>query len=191
MKKHLLTTLALPAFMLCISTCFSCKSPNGLSSFTYKDLPTDSTLNRLWGDSISEIINNPTLIRAYKMRPNRTEKDTLIGDYAVEHPIGVLDMTYASPLMFFLNDSLNYNLSDDMVKTPFSPTIAFEFQQKSKSVFVVISFNGNQLAMVYEDKEIIRKQFLNPRYLLRLSSGLQPQNEYLNYMLNQQKSISK
>lgn len=191
MKKHLLTALALPAFMLCISTCFSCKSQSDLSAFTYKNLPKDTTLNRLWGDSIAEVINNPTWIRAYKMRPARTEQDTLIGGYAVEHPIGTLDMTYASPLMFFLNDSLNYNLSDDKIKTPFTPTIAFEFQQKRKSVFVVISFNGNQLAMIYKDREIIRKQFFNPRYLLRLSLGLQPDNEYLNYLLNQQKPISK
>lgn len=191
MKKHLLTALVLPAFMLCINACFSCKSQNDLSAFTYKNLPKDTTLNRLWGDSISEIINNPTWIKAYKMHPAPTEQDTLIGDYAVEHSIGVLDMTYASPLMFFLNDSLNYNFSDNMVKTPFIPTIAFEFHQKRKSVFVVISFNGDQLAMIYEDKEIIRKQFLNPRYLLRLSLGLQPDNEYLSYLLNQQKSILK
>lgn len=191
MKRHLLTTLALPAFMLCISACFSCKSQSDLPSFTYKHLPKDSTLNKLWGDSIAEIINAPTAIRAYKMHPNQTRQDSLIGDYSVEHFIGTLDMTYASPLIFFLNDSLNYNLSDDKVKTPFTPTIAFEFQQKEKGVSVVISFNGNQLAIIREDKEIGRRQFLNPRYLLRLSLGLQPQNEYLNYMLNQQKNISK
>lgn len=191
MKKHLLSVLALTTIALCISACFSCKSQSELTSFTYKDLPKDSTLSKLWGDRISDIINNPTLIRAYRMSPDSTGKDTLIGNYAVKHHIGKLELTYASPLIFFLNDTLNFNPSENMVKTPFIPTIAFEFQQQRESVFVVISFNGNQLVMIHNDKEIIRKQFRNPRYLLRLSVGLQPQDEYLNYMLNQQKSISK
>ena len=191
MKKHLLSALVLPTLALCTSTCFSCKSQSDLTLFTYKDLPKDSTLNRLWGDSISNIINNPTLIRAYRMSPDSTGKDTLVDNYAIKHPIGKLELTYASPLLFFLNDSLNFNLSDDIVKTPFIPTIAFEFQQQRGSVFVVISFNGNQLVMIYNNKEIIRKQFRDPRYLLRLSVGLQPQDEYLNYLLNQQKSTSK
>lgn len=191
MKKHFLSVLVLPALALCMSTCFSCRSQSHLPSFTYKDLPKDSTLNRLWGDSISDIINNPTLIRAYRMCPDSTGKDSLVGNYAIKHPIGKLELTYASPLLFFLNDTLNFNLSEDMVKTLFIPTIAFEFQQKKENVFVVISFNGNQLAFIYKDKEIIRKQFRHPRYLLRLSVGLQPQDEYLNYMLNQQKSASK
>lgn len=191
MRKNLLTALALLPFVLCISVCFSCKSQSNLSTFTYKNLPRDTILNRLWGDSISEIINSPIWIKAYKMCPDKAGQGTLIGNYAIEHYIGMLDMTYASPLMFFLNDSLNYNLSDNIVKTPFTPTIAFEFHQKSKSVFVVVSFNGNQLSVIYEDKEIIRKQFFNPRYLLRLSLGLQPDNEYIKYLLNQHKSISK
>ncbi|MCR6503989.1 hypothetical protein [Bacteroides muris (ex Fokt et al. 2023)] len=191
MKKHLLSVLVLPTLALCMSTCFSCKSPSNLPSFTYKDLPKDSTLNKLWGDSISDIINNPTLIRAYRMYPDSMGKGLLIGNYAIKHPIGKLELTYASPLLFFLNDKSNFNLSEDIAKTPFMPTIAFEFQRQKENVFVVISFNGNQLVLIYNDKEIIRKQFQNPRYLLRLSVGLQPQDEYLNYMLNQQKSISK
>lgn len=191
MKKHLLSILVLPTLALCMSTCFSCKSQSNLPSFTYKDLPKDSTLNKLWGDSISDIINNPTLIKAYRMSPDSTGKDTLIGSYAIEHPIGTLDITYASPLIFFLNDSLNFNLSEDLIKTPFLPTIAFEFQRYKEKIFVVISFNGNQLSLIYNNKEIVRKQFRNPRYLLRLSAGLQPQDKYLNYMLNQQKSTSK
>lgn len=193
MKRRLFPpVLAFLAFALCISTCFSCQSPGNLPSFTYKDLPRDSIMNRLWGDSISEIINAPTLIKAYRMYPDSAKKDTLIGgSYAIKHSIGILDLTYASPLILFLNDSLNFNFSDEIVKTPFTPTIAFEFRQQEKSVYIVISFNGNQLAIIYNGKEIVRKQFLNPRYLLRLSVGLQPEDEYLNYMLNQQNSISE
>lgn len=191
MKRHLLPVLALPTVALCMSTCISCKSQSNLPSFTYKDLPKDATLNRLWGDSISEVINNPTLIKAYKMQPASTGKEMLIGEYAIKYAIGTLDMTYASPLVFFLNDSLNYNLSDDMVKTPFTPTIAFEFQQNKKSVFILISFSGNQLSIVHDGKEIMRKLFFNPKYLLRLSAGLQPQDEYLNYMLNQSQTTSR
>lgn len=193
MKRRLFfPVLAFPAFALCISTCFSCQSPGNLPSFTYKDLHQDSTfLNRSWGDSISEIINNPMLIKAYRMYPDSTNKDTLIGDYAIKYPIGILDLTYASPLMFFLNDGLNFNSSDEIVKTPFTPTVAFEFRQQERSVYIVVSFNGNQLAVIYNGKEIVRKQFLNSRYLLRLSVGLQPQDEYLYYMLNQQNNISR
>lgn len=191
MKKYFLSVLVLPTFALCMSSCFSCKSLSRQPSFTYKDLPHDSIVDRLWGDSISEIINNPTSIMAYRMYPDSTKKDSLIGGYTIKHTIGTLDITYASPLMFFLNDHLNFNLSGDVVKTPFMPTMAFEFQRQRERAFVVISFNGNQLAVIYNDKEIVRRQFLNPRYLLRLSAGLQPQDEYLKYMLNQQKNTSK
>ena len=185
MKTQYLTYLALFSFIICFGIFPSCKSLNHAMTYNYKNLPKDSVINVLIGDSIFNIINNPTSIRAYKMCSGKLGKNKRIGNYSIDYYIGRLDMTYASPLIFYINDITNYDESNDVIKTPFTPTIAFEFKRRSKSVYLLISFNGNQLMFLDKNNEIIRKQFLNSRFLLRLSHGLLPNNKYIEYMLNQ------
>lgn len=165
---------------------FSCGSSHSLTEkITNQDLPTDSVVSMLLGDTISSFLYSPSAVYAYKMRPQKTETDTLIVDYAIDYLIGELDVSYYSILQFFLKDSSNYVLTNEKVKTPFSPNIGFEFvNHNQEKVYLLLAFNGNQLELIIQNQVILHRQFRNERFLLRFVWGLLPENEYIKSMLN-------
>lgn len=180
----LVTLLVLSAF----STCKS--SRNMTETFTGKDFPFDSVVAAWLGDSVCDAFHTPSWVYAYKMRPKRAETDTLIGGYAVDYVIGKLDESCYAPLLFFLKDTANYVLSDETVKTLFSPNIGFEFASpKYGKTYLLIAFNGSQLQVVSQGRTVLHKQFKNKYFLLRFAEKLLPGNEFIKRELyrNQQK----
>lgn len=159
-------------------------------TFTGKDFLFDSIVKTWLGDSICEVLSSPIDVYAYKMRPKQSETDTLIADYAIDYVIGKLDKSCYAALQFFLKDTANYVLTDEQVKTPFSPNIGFEFiNRKHEKVSLLLAFNGNQLKVIGQEQTILHKQFKNEYFLLRFAEKLLPQNEFIKRELyrNRQK----
>lgn len=170
----LVTLLVLSAFSACKS------SRNMTETFTGKDFPFDSVVASWLGDSVCDALCAPSLVYAYKMRPQRAEADTLVGGYAVDYVIGRLDESCYAPLQFFLKDTANYVLGDEVVKTPFSPNIGFEFASpKHGKTYLLLAFNGNQLQIVNQGGTVLHKQFRNKYFLLRFAEKLLPDNEFI------------
>lgn len=181
-------TLVFLSFLSGISSCTSGR--NMTETFTGKDFPFDSVVASWLGDSICNAFHAPSVVYAYKMRPQRAETDTLAGGYAIDRVIGKLDESYYTPLLFFLKDTANYVLTDEMVKTPFSPNIGFEFaSHKYGKVLLLLAFNGNQLKVISQGKTILHKTFKNEYFLLRFTERLVPDNAFIKKELarNQQK----
>ena len=148
----LISWLFLSAFSACKS------SRNVTETFTGKDFPFDSVVVAWLGDSVCDALQAPSWVYAYKMRPKRAETDTLVGGYAVDYVIGRLEESCYVPLQFFLKDTANYVLGDEVVKTPFSPNIGFEFASpKYGKTCLLIAFNGNQLQIVSQDRIVLLK----------------------------------
>ena len=74
---------------------------------------------------------------------------------------------------------MNYDQSGSIVKTPFEPNIAIKFVDENKEeLYLLVAFNGNQLAFVKDDKVYCRQQ-----YVVKFALGLLPDNEYLKTLL--------
>lgn len=167
--------------LLFLSAFSACKSSRGVTgTFTGKDFPFDSVVAAWLGDSVCDALHAPSFVYAYKMRPKRAETDTLVGGYAIDYVIGKLDESCYAPLQFFLKDTANYVLNDEVVKTPFSPNIGFEFASpKHGKTYLLIAFNGSQLQIVSQDRIVLHKQFRNKYFLLRFAEKLLPDNEFI------------
>ena len=167
--------------LLFLSVFSACKSSRGVTeTFTGKDFPFDSVVASWLGDSVCDALHAPSWVYAYKMRPKRAETDTLVGGYAIDYVIGRLDESCYAPLQFFLKDTANYILNDEVVKTSFSPNIGFEFASpKYGKTYLLIAFNGNQLQIMNQGKTVLHKQFKNEYFLLRFAEKLLPDNEFI------------
>ena len=79
---------------------------------------------------------------------------------------------------------MNYDQSGSIVKTTFEPNIAIKFVDENKEeLYLLVAFNGNQLAFVKDDKVYCRQQYVHARYLVKFALGLLPDNEYLKTLL--------
>lgn len=189
MKRTVCFPVLLLASLLGGTTLFySCRSADNMTQrITGQVFQPDSSVVCLLGASTCETLYAPEAVLAYKMRPKQSESDTLIGQYAIDRRIGELDASCYSILQFFLKDSANYVLSDEWVKTPFSPNVGFTFiNHDGNEVHLLLAFNGNQLQVVSEDQVLLHRLFRNERYLLRFALGLLPDNRYLNTFLKTQ-----
>lgn len=190
MKRNVcFSTLLLLSLLTGAIILFSCKSNLHLiNKVTNQSQPADSVVLNLLGDTISHMLFSPSVVYAYKMRPQKAENDTLIGTYAVDYLIGELDSSYYGILQFFLKDSTNYNWTDELVKTPFSPNIGFEFVgDNQEKIHLLLAFNGCLLEILSRDQVVLHQQFKNEHYLLRFAKGLLPQSKYINHLLNTHK----
>lgn len=188
--KHLLLPVTVVLAMLASTVfLFSCRSSQELPGrITCRDLPTDSAVSSLLGDTVCNVLYAPSVVYAYKMRPQKTENDTLIAGHAIDYPIGELDASCYSVLQFFLKDSNNYVWTNEKVKTPFSPNIGFEFTgEKQRKIFLLLAFNGYQLAIATQDQVLLHRQFKNEHYLLRFAWSLLPDNKYIKNLLDASK----
>lgn len=167
--------------LLVFSAFSACKSSRNVTeTFTGKDFPFDSVVASWLGDSVCDALCAPSFVYAYKMRPQRSETDTLVGGYAIDYVIGRLGESCYAPLLFFLKDTANYVLGDEVVKTLFSPNIGFEFaSSKYGKTYLLIAFNGSQLQVVSQDRTVLHKQFRNKYFLLRFAEKLLPDNEFI------------
>lgn len=182
MRTKYVLLLSITALILC---CASCRSGQNLPwKIDNHSIVPDSQVVALLGDTICQLVYNPTEVIGYKMRPQKAEQDTLIAQYAIDYKIGELAASYYSILQFFLQDILNYDLSGSIVKTPFEPNIAIKFVDENKEeLYLLVAFNGNQLAFVKDDKVYCRQQYIHARYLVKFALGLLPDNEYLKTLL--------
>lgn len=168
-----------------LTSCMS--SRRAARKITSQDLPSDSIISTLLGDTVCHTLYSPSIVHAYKMRPQESERDTMIADYAVDYHIGELDASCYSILQFFLKDKVNYVLTDEIVKTPFSPNIGFEFIGSGQErVYVLLAFNGNQMKVISSNHSI-HKLFKNEHFLHRFAHSLLPDNSYINHLLNKNK----
>lgn len=169
-----------------LSILFSCKSSHcAMAKLTGESIPFDSAIHESLGDTICNVLSFPSSVYAYKMCPPKAGKDTLAAAYGVDSIIGKLDISYYAALQFYLKDSTNYILSDDFVKTPFSPNIGFEFVgHKKEKVYLLLAFNGNQLKVLTPERTIWHRQFKNEYFLLKFASLLLPTNEYIRKKLS-------
>lgn len=96
MKRNVcFSTLPLLSLLTGAIILFSCKSNLPLSNkVTNQSQPADSVVLNLLGDTLSHMLFSPSVVYAYKMRPQKAENDTLIGTYAVDYLIGELDSSY-------------------------------------------------------------------------------------------------
>lgn len=173
-------------FLSIFSALSACKSSQDMAkTFKEQDFPFDSLITGWLGDSICEVFYEPSGVYAYKMRPTYAETDTLIGGYAVDYLIGRLDESCYAVLQFFLKDTANYVLTDESVKTPFSPNIGFEFiDRRHRKVSLLLGFNGNQLKIISQERTVLHKQFKNEYFLLRFTERLIPNNEFIKRELS-------
>lgn len=152
---------------------------------TIHDFPSDPGVSDFLCDTVRDALFSPATVYAYKMRPQKTEKDTLVTGHAIDYTIGELDVSCYSILQFYLKDITNYVCTDEKVKTLFTQNIGFVFEGvNNEKVYLLLAFNGNQLEIVYRDSPILRCQFTNERYLLRFAYALLPENEYIENLLN-------
>lgn len=187
MIRNVCFSVLLPLFLLVSTTLFfSCRScRDATKRISCQDLPIDSVISTLLGDTVCSVLYAPSTVHAYKMRPQQADSDMLIAEYAIDFPIGELDASCYSILQFFLKDSANYVWTDEMVKTLFSPNICFKFTGKNENtVYLLLAFNGNQLKIVTKEKTILYRQFRNEHTLLRLTWALLPENKYIKSLLN-------
>lgn len=190
MKRNIYFSMNLLLSLLVGSVIFfSCKSGQDLTGkITGGDLPADSVVSNLLGDTLCRLLYAPSAVSAYKMRPQQADNDTLIATYAIDYSIGELDASCYSILQFFLKDSTNYVWTDELVKTPFSPNIGFEFTDANREkMFLLLDFNGNQMEIVVQNRIVLHRQFRNEHYLLRFAYGLLPENKYIRSLLNTHK----
>lgn len=154
-------------------------------TFREQDFPFDSLITSWLDNSICDVFYEPYRVYAYKMRPTYAPTDTTIGGYAIDYCIGRLDESYYAVLLFFLKDTANYVLTDENVKTPFSPNIGFEFiDRKNRKVSLLLGFNGNQLKIIYQEQTVLHKQFKNKYFLLKFTERLIPNNEFIKRELS-------
>lgn len=182
MRTKYMLLLSITAFIFC---CASCRSSQNIPrKIDNHSIVPDSQVVVLLGDTICQFVYSPTEVIGYKMRPQKAEQDTLIAQYTIDYKIGELAASYYSILQFFLQDILNYDLSGSIVKTPFEPNIAIKFVDENKEeLYLLVAFNGNQLAFVKDDKVYCRQQYVHARYLVKFALGLLPDNEYLKTLL--------
>lgn len=168
-------------FVLLVLSVLSCRSNQKITkTYVGSDFPFDAVVSTWLGDSVKHIIESPLAVHAYKLKPQCSKQDALVGEYAVDSVIGQLDISYYAALQFFLKDSANYILTDENVKTPFSPNLGFEFVgRKHEKVYILLAFNGNQLEVLYHGDIIAHKMFRNKYFLLRFTEKLLPENEFI------------
>lgn len=108
---------------------------------------TDSLITQFIGDTVSNILFNPTKVTLYftKNRKKKNEEEIEIADGFIRDTlVKKLKPEELSILQFILlSDTLNYHKNSVQIKSPYMPLYEFVFTKKKKSVQVLISFSDN------------------------------------------------
>lgn len=159
-----------PFFLLCITLICGCvnaknatKTPNNKIDSIW--MFTDSTVMKQLGDSLIQVFSKPDSVRCYNVsyREQIKEKDVIVHEHFVRDSlITVLNDAQIYIMQFILvSESSNYANDSLIVKSPYMPTVEFEFYKKDFSPISVVFSPLNQTwQIICESKELFSYNFV-------------------------------
>lgn len=170
MKAYTIILTALLVPMLSFASCGSQTSNKPLT--TYKRIQPDSSVQKILGDTITNLLFNPKKITVYSLsnrEPDKSRKEIEVcPNFVRDSLLTVLQPDLCAILQFnLLADSVNYKNDIDRVKSPYRPLLEFEFTCKKESASVLISLSDYTWAIMYKSKEICRFNYANKQLLFR------------------------
>jgi len=153
-------------------------------------IPNDSA-QVIYSDSVDSIILNADKIRIYDMVDFVAPRDSINGrdsifKYEIKKDVGFLKKVEKEILSFIVSDRDWYIRNYAPVRQPFHPNITLEFITKKKSVFMLISFGTEEVAIVDKVGQFKFYQMRNKRQMARWASMIFPDEEYYKELIKLQ-----
>ena len=130
---------------------------------TAKNIQPDSTVYAILGQSISDVLFNPSKVTCYTLK-GKGEIEP--GDFQVEpHWVRNKLVDKLSPQMIgvlqfaLIANSENYKNDTLIIKAPYFPILEFEFQKKKDIVHVLISTSDHTWTIVYDGERQINYNY--------------------------------
>lgn len=129
-------------------------------SFSEVDNPPDSTIIKILGDTISDVIFNAKKVSVYKLQKVFDTVAVKLGDcedFARDSFLTVLKPETFGILDFvLLSDTANYKTDSMLVRTQYYPLLEFEFQKKKEIVKIRISTTDYSWSIIKDNKRRYR-----------------------------------
>lgn len=131
----------------------------------------DSTVYKILGKSLSEILFNPSRVRCYAVKnvaQPRKEELAFDQNFVCDTLISKLTKEETAILHFLLLSSPdNYHESAAKVRSPYFPNLAFEFKKNRRVAYVLVSLSDFSWSIYYDDKIQFNYNYTNADVIAR------------------------
>ncbi len=164
----ILTMMLVPAltFASCNNVVENGRGINKISN------PPDSSIVKILGDTIADVIFNPKKVSAYKLKKVFDTVALKAGDcenFVKDSLLQILKPeTYGALDFVLLSDTANYKLDSVKIRSQYYPLLEFEFQKKKECVKVRISTNDYCWTIIRDNKVISRFNYYDKKLVERL-----------------------